>query len=68
MTVSSTVVLAGIGMFLKGKAYSIYTALIFVFALCFYIQGNYLNSSYGVLDGKTIDWSSYSNYAIVNTI
>lgn len=68
MAAASAAILTGIGMLLKGKAYSIYTALIFIVTLCFYIQGNYLNISYGVLDGRTIDWSSYKNYAVVDTL
>ena len=44
--------------------------LFFGVALAMYIQGNYINISYGngVLDGTAIVWSDYTNYAIVDTI
>lgn len=29
-----------------------------------YVQGNYLPRNYGVLDGRSIDWNTYNNYAV----
>ena len=44
--------------------------LFFGVSLAFYIQGNYLRSSYGngVMDGSAIKWSDYNTYGIFNTI
>lgn len=67
MALVSTLVLGGIGCLLKGKARSLYAALLFVCTLCLYIQGNYLNINYGLLDGRSIDWSAYTKYAVVDT-
>lgn len=61
-------VLLGIGFLLKGKARSLYAALIFIVALCLYIQGNFLNIDYGILDGKSVDWSSFVGYAVFDTM
>ncbi len=33
--------------------------ILFCLALAFYIQGNFIKSDYGVLNGKEIDWSLY---------
>lgn len=67
MSVIAITILGGIGLILKGKAGSIYSAVLFIGTLCLYIQGNYLNISYGVLDGRTIDWSAYTLHAVINT-
>ena len=67
MALVSALVLGGIGCLLKGKLRSLYTALLFVCTLCLYIQGNFLNINYGLLDGSSIDWSAYTKYAVVDT-
>lgn len=36
-----------------------YETVLFAVALSFYIQGNFLKSDYGSLDGNSIDWSVY---------
>lgn len=41
------------------KAFKVYIALIFGIALGFYIQGNFLNPDFGILNGKDIVWSDY---------
>ena len=48
----------------------IFTKLLFGFALAMYIQGNYINISYGVgvQNGSEIVWSDYTWYAIVDTL
>lgn len=33
-----------------------------------YIQGNYIPRNYGVLNGKEVDWSAYSGYAIASVV
>lgn len=68
MSVVAIVVLGGIGLLLRGKLRSLFSALLFIMTLCLYIQGNYLNISYGVLDGKSIEWSAYTKYAVINTL
>ena len=48
----------------------IWIKLLFGISLAMYIQGNYINISYGsgVLDGSEIVWSDYTTYAVWNTI
>ena len=42
--------------------------LFFGVSLAFYVQGNYLRSSYGtgVMDGTAVDWSKYTTYGFIN--
>lgn len=68
LTVVFGTILLLVGLVLKGKARSLYAALVFIVAFCLYIQGNFLNIDYGVLDGSAIDWSIYKKHAVVNTI
>lgn len=58
----------GIGLLLRGRAREVYSYILFVLVLLLYIQGNYANTNYGLLDGATIDWSSYSLYGVMDTI
>lgn len=67
MCAVALIVLAAISFLLRGKACSLFAALLFGCTLCLYIQGNYLNINYGLLDGKTIDWGGHSIYAILDT-
>ena len=67
MTGAAIAVLGVIGLILRGKARACYTALLFAVAVGLYLQSNFLNIDYGLLDGKAIDWGSYGTYAIVNT-
>lgn len=60
-------VLFGLIMLLRGKGYSIICGLVFGLAVMTYLQGNFLNPSYGVLNGETINWGRYAGYAVWNT-
>ncbi len=57
-----------LGLILKDKARDIFSCLVFVIGVALYIQGNYANIDYGVLNGEAIDWSSYSLYAVIDTL
>lgn len=57
-----------LGLILKEKGRDLFGCLIFVIGVALYIQGNYANIDYGVLNGETIDWSSYSLYAVIDTL
>ena len=50
------------------KLFKWYMLLVFGVTLGFYVQGNYINHDYGVLDGSNIDWGDYTGYGIVNTL
>lgn len=67
LSVATIVVLSGIGLLLRGRGRSLFAALLFIVTLCLYIQGNFLNTNYGVLDGKTIEWSEYATRTMINT-
>lgn len=51
----------------KRAFYIIYMIMLMIF-IGLYIQGNYIPRDYGVLDGSTIDWSSYTSYAIASIV
>lgn len=44
-----------------------YGALLFGVGFALYIQGNFINLDYGVLDGSEINWNSYGIWGILNT-
>ena len=60
-------ILCFIGFILPEKGRKYHVALIFGLGIALYVQGNILPIDYGALDGRPVDWSSYSTYAIVNT-
>jgi len=41
-------------------------AFLFFIGIALYIQGNFLNNNYGILDGRTIDWSIYATRGIIS--
>jgi hypothetical protein len=45
-------------------------AIFFIFAIfiALYIQGNFLNADYGVLNGKPIDWSLYPHEGVKSVV
>lgn len=43
-------------------------AVIFGLGFALYIQGNFINFDYGVLDGTEIDWGSYGVLGALNTV
>lgn len=47
---------------------NLYEALLFSAAVCFYIQGNFLNLDVGVMNGAEIDWKDYSGHIAGNLI
>lgn len=56
-----------ISLILPKKLNKIFTRLVFGGSLALYIQGNFANIDYGVLDGRSIDWNKYSGYAVIDT-
>ena len=64
------VLLLLLSWFLPETKRHIIVKLFFGIALAMYIQGNYINISYGtgVLDGTEIIWSEYTTYAILDTL
>lgn len=36
-----------------------YEVVVFAISLAFYVQGNFLKSDFGTLDGNSVDWSAY---------
>jgi len=61
-------ILAGIGLVLPKRLCELYNCVLLGISLGLYIQGNWIKTDYGVLDGHDIDWSSYSGVAIWNTL
>ena len=45
-----------------------FAPIFFGVSFCAYLQINFLNADYGLIDGHTIDWSSYGNYGFFNLI
>ena len=50
------------------KIYNIYAAVIFGGALAAYVQGNFLNPDFGVLNGRQIQWSQFRVNGIISTV
>lgn len=48
--------------------FRVYETLIFGLTLGLYIQGNFMNPKFGLLNGSDIDWSKYNGYRIVGII
>lgn len=61
-------VATAIGTLLRGKLHSIYMALLFGGLLGLYVQGTFMNKNYGTLNGKSVDWSAYTGYGVMNAI
>lgn len=59
---------AGIGILLPQKVAHYYSAIIFGVVLGLYVQGNFIPTDYGVLDGGEIDWSAYQGTAVANSL
>lgn len=57
-----------VGLILPRKIVRYYSAVIFGLALGLYIQGNFVPTDYGILDGREIDWSAYQGTAVINTL
>lgn len=53
---------------LNEKAFYYIIALEIGVASGLYIQGNYLNNDFGVLDGRTIEWSQYFERGLLSTL
>ena len=51
-------ILTGIGVLAPGKLHRRYVAIIFVVGVLIWLQGNILVWKYGLLDGRSIDWSA----------
>lgn len=61
------IVALGIGILLPKRATNYYGAVLFGISLGLYLQGNFVPTDYGVLDGREINWDDYQVTAIVNT-
>lgn len=63
----AAVIVLGIGLIVPNKIYDVYVAVVFGCALASYIQGNFLNPDFGVLNGREIQWSQYKINGIIST-
>ena len=61
------VVCSAIGLLLPARVSHYYGAVLFGLSLGLYIQGNFVPTDYGVLDGSEIDWDNYRVTAVINT-
>ena len=57
-----------IGLIVPKKICNIYAAVIFGGALAAYVQGNFLNPDFGVLNGRQIQWSQFKVNGIISTV
>ena len=51
-----------------GKLHAHLSSLVTGLALAFYVQGNWLNTDLGVLDGRSVEWHEYGDNAIVGFV
>lgn len=61
-------VLMALGLALPEKISVFLAKLVFGIALALYVQGNFININYGVLDGTEVAWTSYRRYAVLDTL
>ena len=52
----------------KGKFRGVLLSLLFSGGLALFIQGNFVTTNYGILDGTAVDWGSYTFTAVWNTL
>lgn len=57
-----------LGKLSHGKIMPVLISLLFSCGVAAYLQGNFLTIDYGLLDGKTIDWSQYTVYGVIDTL
>jgi len=57
-----------IGNRISGKLHIIISTLIFSLTLAAYIQGNYLPSDFGTMNGEAVDWSSFGSETVVSVL
>lgn len=57
-----------VGMLLRGKAFTVYEALLFAAAICIYLQGNFLNLDVGLMNGAEIEWSQYYGRFLIDAL
>ena len=65
--IALTLICVIIFLIFKGKAKNIAKYIIFSIFIGLYIQGNYLNFGYGVLDGYRVRWETMITKGIINT-
>ena len=56
-----------LGLIIHHHPRRILQAVILGLTVCLYLQGNFLNPDYGELDGRAVDWSRYTLYAVADT-
>lgn len=56
-----------IGFLLPNASRKWYCCALIGFGVALYIQGNFIQTNYGVLDGREIQWDAYGSVAIWNT-
>lgn len=57
-----------ITIFTKNRVHKIICKIVFLLTVSLYIQGNYLNIGYEVLNGNDVDWNSMIFKGIINTV
>ncbi len=60
-------ILTLIGFLLPGALRKWYSCILIGLGIVLYIQGNFIQTNYGVLDGREIQWDAYGSVAIWNT-
>ncbi len=66
--IAAFALLALVGFLLRGRWREWYCCLLTGVGIALYIQGNFLQTDYGVLDGREIPWEAYRTVAVWNTI
>ncbi len=67
VSIAAFLILAVVGFMLVWEKVSrVYTTLIFGIALGFYVQGNFLNPDFGVLNGASIPWEDYTTASVIS--
>lgn len=56
-----------VGIFLKGRLYKLYIALLLSFGICCYLQGGFINLNVGVMNGSNVQWGDFAMKIAINT-
>lgn len=59
---------AGLTFLCSLKKFQIPLVAVFAFGLMLYVEGNFLPSDYGLLDGSEIPWEEYKAQGIINSV
>lgn len=68
LTAGAVVLLFILSQIMPSGASAYFNSLVFSITILFYVQGNYISSNYGILDGTEIEWENYASRMAINLL